>query len=367
MATIKVMNASQVNPEAPVEIKLGVVNEPDKPIQYVGIPGPQGKPGKDGATGPRGPKGDTPVKGVDYFTQQDIAEIVAQVSTPEVDLTDYASKSYVETAIRGAETGLLKRSVVQSLPQSEIDDNTIYMVPNAGGASGNSYDEYLYINNTWEHIGSTEVDLTDYITRDELLDEETLVKRTDEDIPANVVILTSTRDLTQDELTLINSIRLGVLSPDDYQFIIDGIKICWVGVGPTGSYSWAQGEQPICFVYNMNRVRPKPYYGIQYGQRNLSSMQVSLGYGGYQYFPGYTRLRQFDGGNSFGSTIGVYDVYVGDNDFAQGSTSSDGSLYGSFRYIQDYFLRKADASTQYMIKDYLTNSDILAIWNGNNN
>lgn len=165
MATIKVLNASQANPEAPVEIKLGVVNEPDKPIQYVGIPGPEGKPGKDGKQGPQGPKGDTPIKGVDYFTSQDIADIAAQVPVPEVDLTDYASKSFVETAIRGAETGLLKRSVVQVLPISEIDDNTIYMVPKVG-STGDVYDEYLYINNTWEHIGSTDVDLTGYATEE---------------------------------------------------------------------------------------------------------------------------------------------------------------------------------------------------------
>ena len=344
MATIKVRNVSQANPEAPVEIKLGIVNEPDKPIQYVGIPGPQGPQGErgpkgdtgargatgpqgpqgepgpqgeigpkgeTGATGAQGPKGDTPVKGVDYFTQADIAEILAEASSPDlsnyrecvnidvpnlilanqnvnilteeqktifyniyikfknkqklpdisinnspitfistsyspngpvywlylyslnmplgnystqfnngtkyyrfgvvingaetelydgrlawVSLThdaseipftstlsiagynvgnvqrgievinaNFATKNYVETAIRGAETGLLKRSVVQSLPVSEINDNTIYMVPKIG-STGDVYDEYLYINNTWEHIGSTDVDLTGYATKE---------------------------------------------------------------------------------------------------------------------------------------------------------------------------------------------------------
>lgn len=75
----------------------------------------------------------------------------------------YATKAEVETAIRGAESGLLKRSVVQALPVSEIDDNTIYMVPKTG-STGDVYDEYLYVNNVWEHIGSTDIDLTGYAT-----------------------------------------------------------------------------------------------------------------------------------------------------------------------------------------------------------
>ena len=215
MATIKVMNVAQANPEEPVNIKLGIVNEPEKPINAVGIPGPKGDTGpqgpkgdtgaqgpqgpkgdtgeqgpqglkgdtgetgpqglkgdtgeqgpqglkgdtgETGPQGPQGPKGDTPVKGVDYFTQQDISDFTASMSAT------YATKAEVETAIRGAESGLLKRSVVQALPVSEIDDNTIYMVPKTG-STGDVYDEYLYVNNVWEHIGSTDIDLTDYATK----------------------------------------------------------------------------------------------------------------------------------------------------------------------------------------------------------
>ena len=213
-----------VSIESPVEIQLSLGN----PIY-------------------RGPEGKKPVKGVDYFTQEDIDSIIAQIGSIDLDryatkeyvddavegvvveetdptvpewakqankptytanevgalpadtvlfsgnyedlsnkptipvvptnvssftndagyltthqsLTDYATKSYVETIIRGAESGLLKRSVVQALPVSDIDENTIYMVAKTG-STGDVYDEYLYVNNNWEHIGSTDVDLTDY-------------------------------------------------------------------------------------------------------------------------------------------------------------------------------------------------------------
>lgn len=41
-----------------------------------GPQGPKGDPGAAGAAGPQGPKGDTPVKGVDYFTDADKTEMV---------------------------------------------------------------------------------------------------------------------------------------------------------------------------------------------------------------------------------------------------------------------------------------------------
>lgn len=49
----------------------------------------------------KGDKGDKPVKGVDYFTQEDIDDIVAQIETGGVDLDGYATKEYVDNAVSG--------------------------------------------------------------------------------------------------------------------------------------------------------------------------------------------------------------------------------------------------------------------------
>lgn len=46
---------------------------------FDGAAGAQGDRGETGAEGPQGPKGDTPVKGVDYYTEDDKAEMVAMV------------------------------------------------------------------------------------------------------------------------------------------------------------------------------------------------------------------------------------------------------------------------------------------------
>ena len=53
--------------------------------------------------------------------------------------------------------------VVNELPTTDIQTNTIYLVPNGESSGQNVKDEYMYINNNWEIIGSTYIDLTDYV------------------------------------------------------------------------------------------------------------------------------------------------------------------------------------------------------------
>lgn len=56
--------------------------------------------------------------------------------------------------------------VVQSLPTTG-ETNTIYFVPISGGVNPDVYDEYMYINNAWEKIGNTSVDLSNYYNKTE--------------------------------------------------------------------------------------------------------------------------------------------------------------------------------------------------------
>lgn len=60
--------------------------------------------------------------------------------------------------------------IVQSLPSSNIDTHTFYLISN-GGAGQNIYDEYLYVNNSWEKIGSinaSSIDMTDYLKKTDI-------------------------------------------------------------------------------------------------------------------------------------------------------------------------------------------------------
>lgn len=72
------------------------------------------------------------------------------ISDWPVEATDPISLEYLQWAI--AHAGHLKRAVVQELPLSDIDTDTLYMVP---AASGDHYEEYMYINGTWDMVGST--------------------------------------------------------------------------------------------------------------------------------------------------------------------------------------------------------------------
>ena len=54
--------------------------------------------------------------------------------------------------------------VVQTLPVSDISETTIYLVPASDPEQGNYYEEYIYVNNAWELVGTTAVDLSGYYT-----------------------------------------------------------------------------------------------------------------------------------------------------------------------------------------------------------
>ena len=87
-----------------------------------------------------GPAGHTPIKGTDYFTQEDIDYIVAEVekgnyatvdyvdqaidNIPEVDLSNYATKSDVEKAVEDVEVDLsnyyTKGEVDDAITQAQL-------------------------------------------------------------------------------------------------------------------------------------------------------------------------------------------------------------------------------------------------------
>lgn len=53
---------------------------------------------------------------------------------------------------------------VESLPESG-SANTFYLVPKSSSGSRNVYDEYLWINEAWELVGDTEIDLSEYLEK----------------------------------------------------------------------------------------------------------------------------------------------------------------------------------------------------------
>ena len=74
--------------------------------------------------------------------------------------SDYQSGSQVSSAIATAIAGItgIQFEIVQTLPATG-DPGTIYLISH-GGSGTDIYDEYVYVNNAWEQIGTTAADFT---------------------------------------------------------------------------------------------------------------------------------------------------------------------------------------------------------------
>lgn len=83
-------------------------------------------------------------------------------------LQEYSTTEQMNSAISSAvaNAGHLKRVIIDdghSLPEvGAADVNTIYMMKKTSAQSQNTFTEYMVVNNAWEIIGDTAVDLTDY-------------------------------------------------------------------------------------------------------------------------------------------------------------------------------------------------------------
>lgn len=145
--------------------------------------------------GEDGEPGYTPQKGIDYFTEEEITQI----------------KNNILSAVN--QFGI---QAVETLPTENIDTHIIYFVPKAEAEQQDVYDEYIHINDNWEHIGTTEVDLSNYYNKTEIntkLDnivstshkntitsytittEEEISENTDYEIPCNYKVGQDTLDI----------------------------------------------------------------------------------------------------------------------------------------------------------------------------
>ena len=88
------------------------------------------------------------------------------------------------SALQLAIAGALHRQIVASLPTEDIDPNTIYMILSGTSATENVYNEFMYVNNAWELIGTSATDLTNYYTKAEV-DGKLLLKANASDLTSH--------------------------------------------------------------------------------------------------------------------------------------------------------------------------------------
>lgn len=56
----------------------------------------------------------------------------------------------------------LKFEIVTELPATDIDNTAIYLIQTNSG----DYTEWIFVNDTWEMLGSTDINLTNYATKE---------------------------------------------------------------------------------------------------------------------------------------------------------------------------------------------------------
>lgn len=102
-----------------------------------------------------------------------LADLASNINT-KVDAKDVYTKDETDLAIESAIAQLdhLKRKIVNSLDEINVNDEDahlyIYMVPTGLQYEDDKYDEYIVINKTIEKVGSWEVNLDNYATKDDL-------------------------------------------------------------------------------------------------------------------------------------------------------------------------------------------------------
>lgn len=149
--------------------------------EWMSIPAFRGEPGKDGAV---------------QYKAGDGIKIENDTITAEVT-KDYLDGKLEELADIG-----FTPEISESLPTENIDANTIYMIPSQDGEGDNIYEEWMYINNKWEKIGSTGVN------------SNSMVKE-------YVWDLNATNYMNTDNITLTNAQKTSLISVLN-QIITDG-------------------------------------------------------------------------------------------------------------------------------------------------
>lgn len=105
------------------------------------------------------------------YKPADMPQAVRDIETQKVDLSEYATKDYVEQEI--ANFDFIK--IVTKLPETGLVNRT-YFVPKIDTETNDLYDEYMWVDGKWEVIGTKkiEVDLTNYVSKSSFVyNEET--------------------------------------------------------------------------------------------------------------------------------------------------------------------------------------------------
>lgn len=114
----------------------------------------------------------------------------------------YANKKVAELAAVG-----FAPAIVDSLPTSNINSHTLYLVPADDAINSNGYLEYLYIDGKWECVGSTIIDFSMIgdLTQLTTEDKTTLVAAINEVFASSNTAINETKNYVNEQINTTNN------------------------------------------------------------------------------------------------------------------------------------------------------------------
>lgn len=176
---------------------------------------------------------------------------------------------------------LINISIVQALPTQNISTTTIYLLRNQETTGSNLYEEWVYVNNNWEKIGDTSVDLSNYYTKTEV-DSELADKQDELTAGTNIEI---TNNVINNTIPFSSSLYTGALNLGTNNANITASDSLAVGyaTSTTGSYSTTLGSYITNSKYASvaigSRAKPLHDYSMVFGYQAQSTKENQAVFG----------------------------------------------------------------------------------------
>lgn len=145
------------------------------------------------------------------------------------------SKSYTDKKIREAIDLGFKVEVKSNrdILQTTGEDKVLYLLPKINTDTKDEYDEYVYVNNDWEWIGHTVIDLSNYYTKTEIDNKGYLTQHQDISGKADKATTLAGYGITDAQSKIDNNNKLSSDLVDDTnntnKFVTTNEKTAWNG------------------------------------------------------------------------------------------------------------------------------------------
>ena len=116
---------------------------------------------------------DIQLNGESIVGQNKVAELAPIVADIIANLeATFVATSYTKQEVNDIIANRAGFEIVDALPTENISPNKIYLLKlktDDDTTDNDVYDEYIYINNAWEHVGSFQADFSNYYNKEQVV------------------------------------------------------------------------------------------------------------------------------------------------------------------------------------------------------